>query len=185
MKMKPEVRRIGSVAKKGTPVRKIATRNDLLEWLFETLDQLEPRIAVEDDIIGAKEEIPETLCEDERFDFPPLYWPDVFSFVRWTEQANPAAQRCGLDLLYFMFMLADAIQKSDGARVPQSRTIEMMLQCWSHSTSYLVFRSEGAYRWIKTTSLGVQTFGVSVCVEMPEIKSKWPDHLWDLDVYNE
>ena len=116
--MKPEVRRIGSVAKKGTPVRKIATRNDLLEWLLETLDQLEPRIAVEDDIIGAKEEILETLCEDGRFDFPPLYWPDVFSFVRWTEQANPAAQRCGLDLLYFMFMLADAIQKSDGARVP-------------------------------------------------------------------
>ena len=88
MKMKPEVRGIGSVAKKGTPVRKIATRNDLLEWLFETLDQLEPRIAVEDDIIGAKEEILETLCEDERFDFPPLYWPDIFSFVRWTEQAN-------------------------------------------------------------------------------------------------
>ena len=84
-----------------------------------------------------------------------------------------------------MFMLADAIQKSDGAQVPKGRAIEMMLDCWSGWTSYLVFRSEGAQRWLETTGLGVQTFGVSVCVEMPDIKRMWDDHLWDLDVYNE
>jgi hypothetical protein len=121
------------------------------------------------------------LSEGAFIDFPPLHWPDVFSFVRWTEQSNPAAQRCGRDLLYFMFMLADAIQNSDGAQVPKGRAIEMMLESWLDSTSYLVFRSEGARRCIKTTSLGVQTFGVSVCVEMPKIRSKWADHLWDLD----
>ena len=148
--------------------------------MFDTLDQMEPRIAVKDDVIGAKEELLKTLCEDGRFDFPPLYWPDVFSFVRWTEQGNPAAQRCGKNLLYFMFMLGDAIQKSGGAQVSQGRAIEMMLDCWLDSTSYLVFRSERAQRWLETR-LGVQTFGVSIRVKMPETRTVVDDDLWDLD----
>lgn len=113
---------------------------------------------------------------------PPFYWPDIFSCVYWAEEENPAADRCGKDLLYFIFMLGDAVQRSDGAQVPEGRAIEMMLECWLDSTSYLVFRSEGARRWIETTALGADKFGVSICVDMPKIKNMLADYLWNMDV---
>lgn len=165
-----------------TPERRIITQEGLFTLLWNQLDHLEPRIAIDMLVVELKDEFFELLNEERFIDFRPIYWQEMFESILWTEQADSTAHRCGKHLLLFMGCLGDAIEKNGGARIPKARAIEMMIECWSDAHVYLRFHSTPTRSWVETTPLGVETLGVSICVELSNNMDFLADDLFDLSV---
>jgi hypothetical protein len=161
----------------------ITTDEILFAWLWSHLNNLEPRVAISGHIISEMDDFFDDLIDEGYIRFTPVYWPDIFWSVCSTEQADPTARRCGAKLLEFVGELSAAIEKNKGARIPRQRTIEMMLEYCRDLDKYLKWHSSSTRLWVETTPLGVETLGVSLCVDMLLHNEEWlGDNLFDLSV---
>lgn len=136
--------------------------------LYEHLKNTEPRVPVEEGLIGDLDELVSAILAGKPLRSMYGIWEDIFDGIEWTRVGQGSGCSCGAELLRFFGLLGEALQRRGSIKLSVKLALLVMIECQPEPRA-VIYNQNGRRSWFEVTEEGVGALGLAGRLDFPTV----------------